>query len=103
MPVSSDPWATERKSRASAYGIDVDDVAVADSEEDIVYAMLSSAVPTNPTNGRNSSSSSSLHNSVPLLTPSLLAADRIGDSEESTPLFKRGSFYSSLLQEEYND
>ena len=97
MPVSSDPWATERKSRASAYGIHVED-AVANAEEDIVYAMMSSAVPSNQTNGENSSS---LHNSVPLLTPSLLAANQGGDGgEESTPLFRRGSFYSSLLQEE---
>ena len=104
MPVSSDPWATERKSRAAAYGIHVEDEddGADDTTDDIVYAMFASAVSTNQTSGE---SSSSLHNSVPLLTPSaMLAANRVdsedGEENSSAPLFNRGSFYSSLLKEQ---
>jgi hypothetical protein len=102
LPVSSDPWATERKSRASAYGINVEDYQGEDDDDiyktdEIVYAILASA---NRTNGETTSS---LQNSVPLLTPSAMLAANADESEDpnstsSVGLFGR-SFYSSLLEE----
>jgi hypothetical protein len=102
LPVSSDPWATERKSRAAAYGINVEDYAGEDDDDDyrtdeIVYAILASA---NRTNGE---STSCLQNSVPLLTPSAMLAANVDETEDphnssSVGLFSR-SFYSSLLEE----
>lgn len=98
--VSSDPWATERRSRAAAYGIHVESEDD-DAKEDIVYAMLA-PLSASQTSGDNSNSG--LQNSVPLLTPSaMLAANQVdsddGEEPSSAPLFSRGSFYSSLLQE----
>jgi len=101
MPIASDPWATERKSRAAAYGIHVEHGAD-DTSDDIVYAMLAAPLSTNLTNG--DSSSGGLQNSVPLLTPeAMLAANQAdledGEERSSAPLFTRGSFYSSLIHE----
>jgi hypothetical protein len=102
--LSSDPWATERKSRASAYGISVEDYQGKDDDDDdvyktdaIVYAMLASSSHV------DGESATSLHNSVPLLTPSEMMATNADESEDpnitsSVGLFSR-SFYSSFLEE----
>jgi hypothetical protein len=99
LPVSSDPWATERKSRAAAYGINVEEYAGEDNyrTDEVVYAILASASRTNGV------STSSLQTTVPLLTPSAMLAANVDEAEDpngnsSVGLFNR-SFYSSLLEE----
>jgi len=79
----SDPWAAEKKSRASAYGIAVEESNDPTDEAALVHALLAD-------------------NSTPLLTPaSILGATQTenagGDQEESR--HRTSSFHQSLLEE----
>ena len=74
VPLLSNPWATEGKSRAAAYGISFDDVDDRSSEASPV-SNVNAAIPT---------LEGSVISNIPLLTPASLKfwGQEEGDEEE---------------------
>ena len=90
VPVLSNPWASERKSRAAAYGISFDDDADDDQHSDEGPSLTVRAItPTDDSVG---------FGSIPLLTPAaILSAGQ--DEDDSVGGDKETSFFASLIGE----
>jgi hypothetical protein len=89
VPLLSNPWASERKSRAAAYGISFDDADDESSESSPIFNVRAATyLPTEegPTLG-----------SIPLLTPAAILLS--GQEEKGDEEHRVHSFYTSLMEE----
>jgi hypothetical protein len=87
-PLLSNPWASERKSRAAAYGISFDDVDDMSSEASPILNVRA-ATPTDE---------GSSFGNIPLLTPAAILLS--GQEEEGDDADGVHSFYASLMGED---
>jgi len=92
--ISSDPWAQSGRSRAAAYGINVEETV--DQAEDGISIVQAIVAPTS--HQRNEQSSATV---VPLLTEAALVSEHSDaiDTESKSQEYDDEDFYSKLLGE----